>query len=183
MILIALCNNNFIGDNYHFNGVNNITLHQVDTDFFIKSGKNLWDRMKKTIMGIDCSQITNTPHFYKIMAGCIFIYFIIGNYFNKIATKIVNSDFYFLCKTSDYSEIEAIARRIQGHADINFITEMKKIKKNIDFLFNYRYLIGLFIFFPFFHGNFKRVILTISKLYDNIKTLDEIIINKKGYIV
>ena len=107
----------------------------------------------------------------------VVIYFIIASYFEKISSKIINSDFHYILSASNSIEIKNIAKRIKNNINLDFICNMKKNKEDIDYLFKYRYICYFFIFFPLLHNNFKKIIFSIFRLHDNMIIFNDTVIN------
>ncbi len=165
------------GDNaVYVNGVNTIYVNEnrVNLDPMGKEMNSYFDHIKKNFY-----RIKKDFFYYKIIIFCSTIYFLMASYYDKIAKQIIDSDFYFFFTETNQDELEQLLIKISNTADFDFIVKMKKIKKDINFLFNYRYWIYFFVVIPFFHGNIKRVMFNINSLDNGIKMLYNLIIQKQ----
>lgn len=174
-VLYTSCNVNY-GDNIiYINGVN------IDGSCFDKIHNNVKsycnDFEKKYNI------IKKNLSFYNKILFFTLIYFIIASYCDKIAKKIIDSDFFFLFTEIKSDELPKILIKISNMADFNFIIKMKKIKKEIDFLFMYRYFIYFFIAFPFIHGNIKKIMLNIFSINNSMTLLNNLIIENNKVLL
>jgi hypothetical protein len=180
-LLLVFSINKFLytayGDNaVYVNGVNTIYVNEnrVNLDPMGKEMNSYFDHIKKNFY-----RIKKDFFYYKIIIFCSTIYFLMASYYDKIAKQIIDSDFYFFFTETNQDELEQLLIKISNTADFDFIVKMKKIKKDINFLFNYRYWIYFFVVIPFFHGNIKRVMFNINSLDNGIKMLYNLIIQKQ----
>jgi hypothetical protein len=178
IILIIFINksSDYGNNNVYANDIHVINFHnnQIDFEYLNKKKNYLVHSIKnffsKTAKDLSC---------YKNILIFGLIYYTIATYYDRMAKKIKESDFYVLFTHTDFDELPLLLKKISNNSDFDFIVKMKKIKKEIDFFFHYRYFIYFFIAFPFFHGTLKRVMINISKLYNSIKLLNNLIINKE----
>jgi hypothetical protein len=157
------------GDNIiYINGVH------VDRGYFDK----IQNKMESCFNHVEKKYdiIKKNISFYNKILFFGLIYFIIESYCDRIAKKIIDSNFFFIFTEVKSDELPKLLTKISDMADFDFIVKMKKIKKEIDFLFMYRYLIYFFIAFPFVHNNIKKIMLNIVNINDGMTLLNNLII-------
>ncbi len=178
-VLFLICLNNYSeriygNNNIYINGVNGVSINGggLEFDYSIINQKLVYLQLS---IADYLKKFNKVEYKYKVILFFVSFYFFIGYYYNRLASRIVNSNLYIFLANTNELEMIAMMNKIESDINFDFILNIKKVKQDIDYLFCIRYYVYLFIFFPFCHNDLKKIMFKIHSLYNSMDMFNSLI--------